>query len=115
MSRLRSVPVTIANGETTSGAASLGGEALVAVVTPSTWTAQDITFLVSFDGGTTYVALVDGGGVDEDATYTVTAPAASRYIALPIDLFVGCTHVKVVSGAAQAGSDILTLITRPVA
>jgi hypothetical protein len=44
---------TIASGTSLSGAVNFGAKTLVGIVMPSSWTAPDLAFQVSPDGGTT--------------------------------------------------------------
>jgi len=104
--------VTIADSASLSGAsAGMAGRSLVGVVTPSGWTTAGISWQVSYDGGTTYVVLLDSTGTE----ITAAAVAASRYVALDPTQFLGATNVKVQSGTSasttnQSGGDTLTLV-----
>jgi hypothetical protein len=102
-----STTVTIANGETISGAATLTGETLVAVRTPAALTGTALTFQVS-DDGATYVPLYD-----DSAAYSVAA-GASRGIPVKYELFMPWDYVKVVSAAAEGGARVITLVKRPL-
>lgn len=86
---------TIANGESLSAGVGVGGHKPIGVVMPSAWTAANLTFQVSVDGGTTWNNLYDKDGVE----YTVTA-STSRYIILPPYDWAGITHLKIRSGTA---------------
>ena len=119
--------VTIANGESVSGAASLERRNLVGLVVPTGWTAAGIGFMVSYDGGTTYVQLniVDHSaapaGLDEFEILAADVPTGEAiYIALDPTMFLGVTHAKVKSqtaGAAvnQTGAKTLSLVVRDMA
>jgi hypothetical protein len=96
------VSASIASGQTTSAAISLGGFSLVGILTPAALTGTAFTFTVSADG-TTYVPLYNSAGA---VSYTV---AASRYIAInPVD-FYGVKFLKIVSGSSEAATRALTL------
>ena len=109
--------VTIANGESLSGAASFGNNrALVGVITPSTWTAAAITFKVSMDDST-YYPLMDAAGVEVIIPSASIATGASWAFALdPLD-FIPWKYVKLQSGtnasaANQAGARSLIVVFR---
>lgn len=61
MSARGTIAVTIASGQTVSGAAMLGGACLVGLITPAALTGTAITFQASADGST-YVPLHATGG-----------------------------------------------------
>ena len=88
--------VTIANGESLSGAVDLEGLALARLEMPATWTAADITFQVSHDGAT-YTPYYDETG--DPITLVV---AASRTVRLPPLDWDGVRYVKVQSGTPAA-------------
>lgn len=103
--------VTIATSGTLSGAADLRAFRLVAVAMPSSWTAADLTFQVSIDGGSTYLELIGPAA----SAFQVSA-AASQFIRLPKDAVVdGVDYMIVRSGilgttVAQAAARTLTLL-----
>lgn len=114
-SRNRVVEVVIAEDASLSAATvtdpSLEYEGIVpvAVQMPATWTAANLTFQVSYDGGATYVNLTDEG-----TEYAVEA-AASQGIALDANVFLGATHMKVRSGTVgtpvnQAAARTLSIV-----
>lgn len=86
--------VTIANGQSLSGAISLGGGLLAAVAMPSGWTAAALSFQAS-DDGDTYRDVHN----DDGAEYTVIT-AASRHVAIDPSKFSGAQWIKVRSGTA---------------
>lgn len=112
--------VAITSGQALSAAsAALTGATLVGVVTPAAWTAADMTFQASWDGGVTYADVYD-----EATEYTigtgVIATAASRYFAVNSAMFYGATNVKVRSGTGaapvnQGAGRTVTLIARGLA
>lgn len=103
------INVTIANGQTTSDAASDDRATLVALVTPAALTGVALTFSVSADG-VNYATLYK----DDGNAYSVTA-AASRFIALDYAKFVGARFVKVVSGSAEAAQRTIVTVWRALA
>lgn len=108
------LPVTIANGQSLSGGVSLGGLRLFGVVMPSGWTAANLTFQASVDGGASWVNLYDANGSE----VTVTA-GTSRFIALEPALFASLTHLQLRSGTsatpvAQGADRSLSLVLRSV-
>ena len=110
------VTVTIASSTTVSNAIDLHGTTPVGIFLPSTFNGTALTFQAStaFDG--TYVAVEDGGA--SPANVTLTATAASKYIAIPAAIqeqLRGVRFLKVVTSTAQADTDtILTLALRPI-
>jgi hypothetical protein len=111
---LDTTTVTIANGQSLSGAADLKGLGTpVRIDMPAAWTAANLTFQVSADG-VTYQDLYDDGGSE----VTVTA-AAGRSIFLQPAEWAHVRYLKVRSGTAAVpvnqGTDrLLTLVVRPV-
>lgn len=95
--RTEEITLTIANNAALSGAAELGGAWPVGVVTPSAWTAADISFDVSYDGGTTYVPLYDGSAEIKIAT-GIVATNQARGFGLDPTKFHMATHLKIRSG-----------------
>lgn len=105
--------VTIANGASLSGAIDTEQTTLGGIAIPAVWTAANITFAVSADGGLTYLPLYDANGAEVTAVVT----AASTYIALDPALFAGVRFVKLRSGTNavpvnQGTARILTLAGR---
>lgn len=66
------IDVTIANGAAVSTAFDLSGWNIIGVITPSAWTAADISFEVEEPDGT-YVKVVDNEGVLFKLTGIATA------------------------------------------
>lgn len=99
----------IPSGSDTSGNLNAGGRVPSALVMPAAWTAADITFEVSIDGSTWVpVHLADG------TQYTLTV-AASRFVSLTADYFIGAKHVRLVSSVNQGADRTMTLMmSRPV-
>jgi hypothetical protein len=109
------IQVTIASGASLSGGADIKGMSLVGIIIPSAWTAADLTFQGSADGGTTYNNVYSSAGVE--VQFQVST---SRHMVVDPTQFLGMSHIKVRSGtsgsATTQGADrVLTLITRPVA
>ena len=105
--------VSIASGESLSGAIYLGGIRLFGLVMPSTWTTANLTFQVSVDG-TTYQNLYDGDGTEVQVT-----TAAGYTHTLDPALFAAIPFVKVRSGTSgtpvnQGGDRTIGLILRSV-
>lgn len=105
--------VTIAQDASLSGAANVGEKVVCGLMMPGTWTAADISFQISYDGGATWVALYD----DASVIVKVTGPGAGKYLALDPSTFAGVTRVKVQSGVPgaavnQAAARTLTLVSR---
>jgi len=117
--------VVISSGESLSGAVNLqnrtpnalgitgkAGLRLFGIVMPSAWTAANLTFQASFDGGTTWVDVMDATG----AEYVVTA-GTSRYIPIDPTPFSAIALLRIRSGTSvlpvnQADARSLTLVLR---
>ena len=118
---LESMTVTIASGTSLSPAVKLGQKTLVGIALPSAWTAADITFQVSPDGGTTFgeAETSDGTAANAAAPFQIHSPAASQFIAFDPTRFRGVNCIKVRSGTsgtpvAQGADRVLTLLVRGV-
>lgn len=117
---------TIADGASLSGAVDLQSATgvyqtqydptVMALVTPSGWDTNDLTFQVSADG-TTYVDLYRVGTDGTQAEYKIAGAVASRcYTLNPAD-FAGLRYLKVRSGTSgaavnQSGAVSLKIVTR---
>jgi hypothetical protein len=104
--------VTIASGNSLSGAVPIGDHVPVGIAMPASWDAAGLTFQVSCDGGTTWNELYDSTGVE--TTFTVST---SRYIPLDPTVWIGINHIKIRSGTAavavnQTADRVLTLVSR---
>lgn len=88
--------VTIANGASLSGALSVGGRLVGAIIMPSAWTTAVLTFQAS-DDGTTFRNVYDEYG----AEYTVQA-SADRHIVLDPAKLSGCQYLQIRSGTSGA-------------
>lgn len=102
--------VTIANGASLSDAVQTGGMVPLGIILPASWTTAGLSFAVSVDD-TNYFAL-------QSMTGEVTASAAaSQYIALDPNIFIGINSLKVRSGTAgtpvnQAADRIITVVAK---
>jgi len=104
---------TIAASASLSGAIALNSAFPVGLLVPTGWTAANITFQGSIDGGTTYNTARTSGG--SEVTVNVTL-AGDNYNLNPLD-FALYTHVKIRSGTfaaavTQAASVSLSFVTR---
>lgn len=111
----------IASGASLSGAIDLRGThvtnkglRLFGIVMPAAWTAANLTFQASFDGGTTYVNMYDYNGLEVVAT-----ASTSRLIVLDPVVFASIPLLKIRSGTAasavnQGGDRTLTLVLRSI-
>lgn len=102
--------VTIANGQTTSGAVDLGVSAIVGIALPATMTGTALTFTVSNDDST-YQALRDST-TNTDVTLTFTQ---GKSYAIDPSLFWGYRYLKVVSNATEGGARTITINSRVAA
>ena len=109
-SQISAVDVVIANGQQTSGAATLAsGSTLIAISMPAAFTGAALTFTGCDTAAGTYKALYDSSG----NAISVTC-AASRYIMLDAATFAGVPYLKVVSGSAEGAERTIRLIVRNV-
>lgn len=104
--------VTILSGASISDVIPTGARVPIGIVMPAAWTAANLTFQASADGGTTWVNLYTSDGTE----LTVTA-STSRYITLDPNTWVGVNHLKIRSGTSgsavnQSADRALTLVTR---
>lgn len=105
--------VTIASGQSISGAGYLGHGALVGVSFPAAWTTADCTMQGSMDGST-FQDLYDEGGTE----YTIKAGAA-RHVAILARLR-GFLWFKIRSGSSgsptnQGAARVITLLVQKAA
>lgn len=108
MSTVCTSTVTIANTETTSGAADLGEMAVVGIQTPASLTGTSFSFLASADNSTfVEVRKVDG------TVYTLTVTSSKYYVVPPADL-AGIRYLKIVSGSAETGAKVISILQRQV-
>lgn len=102
---------TIASGQSLSAEVDLGANSLVGIAMPSAWTAADLTFQVSADGGVTWLELQSiSAAIDFKA-------AASQFIAVDPTQLRGFNALKVRSGTSsvpvtQGATAVLTLVGR---
>lgn len=90
--------ITIANGQSQTGALDLGTLRLAGVlVDPAGWTAAKVSFLVSHDG-TTFAPLYSTAGEVASAANQ----AAGDFVAVAADSFRGVRFLKVRSGTAAS-------------
>ena len=101
--------VTIASGDTASGAVDLLAESLFNVFIPSSFTGTALTFQVATAVDGTFVTLTNEDGTD----YSVTV-AASKCVVVDPQIFAGVRFLKIVSDAAEGGDRTLTLATRAI-
>lgn len=94
--KFRTATVTIASGESLSGAVEIGDRTVCGVILPAEWTAAGLTFQVSIDGST-YQNLYDSAG---EFTLPTDAVAAARTVTIDPVKFLAWTHVKVRSGTS---------------
>lgn len=107
--------VTIASGTSLSGGVALGDQRLFGIVMPSSWTAANLTFQASVDGGQTWHNLRDKDGNE----ITAVVSAAGDGINLDYTQFTHWPMIKIRSGTAasavnQGADRALTLILRSI-
>lgn len=107
--------VTIASGQSLSGAIALQGYALTRIILPAEWTAADLTFQESLDNSDYY----NLSPADSDTEYTVEAAASACKIIPPSNLLGAMGYLKVRSGTSgspvvQEAGRTITLCFRAV-
>lgn len=117
LNQLETIDVTIANGASLSGAATLDGKAVVGLIAPAAWTAAAISFEASKEGTTFYPLYSAGGEVSIPSTHV--AVAEGWLFRLEPGDWIGFAAVKVRSGlngagVAQGAARTVTLVVRPV-
>lgn len=111
---LQEVPVTIADGESLSGAADLTGRGTpVAVITDADWDTNAMTFQGSVDGVLYSDLRVAGVEV------SIAGVVASSLEPLDPQQMLACQHLRVRSGTSvapvnQVGDTVVTIVCRPV-
>lgn len=108
------LPAVIAANNANTDKINLGGLRLFGIVMPAAWTAANLTFQASLDGGTTWNNVKDATG----AEVTVVASASDCVVWLPA-AFSALPMLKLRSGPAaapvnQAADRTLQLILRSV-
>lgn len=96
--------VTIANGAAASGAFSLEGKKIAAVVVPSAWTAADITFLID-PGDGTFRPLVGNDGAIVKMTGVATSASEVQLPPEVADQIVG-KQAKINSTNTASEADV---------
>ena len=104
--------VTFASGAVLSDESNLSFCTLAGVIMPAAWNTANLTF----QGGQVSGSL--SNLYDEYGTEVNVTAAASRYIAVSPEAFVGVTYLKLRSGTvgatvAQTAARIVTLVTIP--
>ena len=108
---LATFTATIASGQSLSAEVDLGANILLGIAMPAAWTAADLTFQVSPDGGVTWLELqTTSAAVDFKA-------AAGQFIGVDPTALRGFNALKVRSGTSaspvnQSATAVLTLVGR---
>lgn len=104
--------ITVATSSTVSAGADVGpGCEFFGLEMPAAYTAGNLTFQGSVDGGTTYGNIVDDAGSD----VTLTGPAAGETIIFRDTIFQALKmfrHIKVVAQNGQAADRTFQLLSR---
>jgi hypothetical protein len=108
---LDDLTVTIASGQTTSGAVDLAGYVLVGIRLPSSFTGTALKISESATFGGTYQN-VYLPSTSADLSLTV-AQGKSIPIEVPANL-LPWRFIKIISGSAEAADRTITLIVRPI-
>ena len=117
LNQLETIDVTIANGASLSGAATLDGKSVVGLISPAAWTPAGISFEASRDGTTFYPLYSAAGEVSIPSAHVAAAEA--RFFQMDPGDWIGFAAVKVRSGlngaaVAQGAARTVTLVVRPV-
>lgn len=111
--------ITIANGASMSAGINLdtviptqSNMRLFGLVIPNTWTAANITFQASFDGGTTWNNVLDSSGSEH-----YLAPVANGFQTIDASVFASIPMLKIRSGTSavpvnQEQDSTITLVLR---
>jgi hypothetical protein len=113
------VQAQIAAGESLSAEVDIGTKSLVGISVPNNFTAAELSFQVSFDGGETWGELVD------NTNTAITIPTVTIENDLPAQIAInpaqwqGIAALKIRSGTSgapvnQVNAVTITLITRLV-
>ncbi len=114
VSAWESVSIGIDSGTAITAGINFGGFRLFSIVMPDAWTAANITFQMSPDGGSTWANLKDKDGNEINAV-----AGASDCIVLDHTLFASFQHLRLRSGTSntpvnQAAVRTVRLILRGV-
>lgn len=101
----KSVKLTIANGATVSDAAVLHGD-IKFICIPASMTGTALKIHTSHDG-TTYTVLKDTAGSD----ISITIGSSIAVIPVAGLNLAGLPNIKLVSGTAETGAKVITVIT----
>jgi hypothetical protein len=95
---------SIANGGSLSGAITLEGFVLMAIQMPAAWTAADITFDGSVDGGLTFAPVFDDGGSEVKILAASAASLAGKICvnATLLEKLAALSAIKIRSGVTGA-------------
>ena len=93
------ISVTIASGQSLSAQVDLGANVLTGIYLPSGWTAANLTFQVSPDGGTTWFEHYSYAG--SETIYGLSG-GAGFYVAIDPTLWKGIYSLKVRSGTVAS-------------
>ncbi len=108
------LPAPIAAGASLTGTLNLGCMTLHGVIVPTNWTAADLTFQASNDGGTTWYEVYSNANQEVD--YPVTP---GSWVVIDPELWRGPNCLRVRSGTkavpvAQVTYVALQLVLQPV-
>lgn len=98
--------VTVANAGTTSSAIQIGGASMVALILPAALTSTTVTFTASDTQAGTFVPVYKSDGTAVSATV-----AASRAVALPVELFP-FNWIKLVTGSAEGAARTIKVLRK---
>lgn len=90
------IPVTIASGQSLSPQIDIGPYKLVGIYLPATWTAANMTFQVSPDGGATWYEHYLYNGVE---TLVGNSAGAGVFLAIDPTILGGVVSLKLRSGS----------------
>lgn len=108
-SHIETVTDTISGGSQISGGARVKGKVAVGVIIPVSTEGTNLDLEVSFDGGSTWVAVIDTAGAAKQVQ-----SADEGFNVFGLDNFQGLEHVRLNADTNQTGDTTLTWVFVPV-
>jgi hypothetical protein len=105
--RISSFQFTIPNGTATSNGHNLGGMVIASISSPAAWTAADLQFEASFDGGTTWLPVYDDAGTRVVIASAAFAAGRAYVNKAVLEQLAGLTWIRLVSSVNQGADRVL--------
>lgn len=108
------VPVTIANGGTQSGAIDMRGHVITGIAMPAAWTAADLRFEASVDGGTTWQQIAGDDGNDVQIVAATVANLVGNFLTNKaiLEQIAAAPMIRLVSSVAQGADRVFTVVLK---